>query len=86
MSPADVDYFIFHQASRLVLDHLRKKLQIPDEKFCVNLDTCGNTVSSTIPMSMEASVEKGRLKQGDKVMLVGFGVGYSWGAAMVRFP
>jgi 3-oxoacyl-[acyl-carrier-protein] synthase III len=86
MSPADVDYFIFHQASRLVLDHLRKKLQIPDEKFCVNLDTCGNTVSSTIPMSMQASVEKGRLKQGDKVMLVGFGVGYSWGAAMVRFP
>jgi 3-oxoacyl-[acyl-carrier-protein] synthase III len=86
MSSADVDYFVFHQASRLVLDHLRKKMQIPDEKFSINLESCGNTVSSTIPMAMEASLEKGYLKQGFKVMLVGFGVGYSWGAAMVRFP
>jgi len=86
MAPADVDYFFFHQASRLVLDHLRKKMRIPEEKFSINLESCGNTVSSTIPMAMEASLEKGRLKQGFKVMLVGFGVGYSWGAAMVRFP
>jgi 3-oxoacyl-[acyl-carrier-protein] synthase-3 len=86
MTSADVDYFIFHQASRLVLDHLRKKTLIPEEKFSINLESCGNTVSSTIPMAMEASLEKGYLKQGFKVMLVGFGVGYSWGAAMVRFP
>ena len=86
MESADVDYFIFHQASRLVLDHLRKKMRIPEEKFSMNLESCGNTVSSTIPMAMEASLEKGHLKPGSRVMLVGFGVGYSWGAAMVRFP
>lgn len=86
MASADVDYFIFHQASRLVLDHLRKKMRIPEEKFSINLESSGNTVSSTIPMAMEASLEKGRLRQGFKIMLVGFGVGYSWGAAMVRFP
>jgi 3-oxoacyl-[acyl-carrier-protein] synthase-3 len=86
MATADVDYFIFHQASRLVLDHLRKKMQIPEDKFSINLENCGNTVSSTIPMAMEASLEKGYLKPGYKVMLVGFGVGYSWGAAMVRLP
>ena len=86
MTSAEVDYFVFHQASLLVLDHLRKKMRIPEEKFSINLENCGNTVSSTIPMAMEASLEKGSLKQGDKVMLVGFGVGNSWGAAMVRFP
>ena len=82
----DVDYFVFHQASRLVLDHLQKKMKIPEEKFSMNLESCGNTVSSTIPMALEASLKKGSIRQGFKVMLVGFGVGYSWGAAMIQFP
>lgn len=81
-----VDYFVFHQASKLILDHLRKKLGIPEQKFAVCLETCGNTVSSTMPVAMESALEQGRLAEDSKVMLVGFGVGFSWGAAMIRFP
>jgi 3-oxoacyl-[acyl-carrier-protein] synthase III len=81
-----VDYFVFHQASKLILDHLRKKMGIPDQKFAVSLETCGNTVSSTMPIAMESALERGILVENSKIMLVGFGVGYSWAAAMIRFP
>jgi len=86
MTVQDVDLFVFHQASLMVLDHLRKKINVPDDKFVNNLGRVGNTVSSTIPMAMEASLEQGRIGQGARLMLVGFGVGYSWGAVTVRFP
>ena len=79
----DYDLFIFHQANRYMLNHLRKGLHIPEEKFCVSMEDCGNTVSSTIPIALKHAVEAGRLKPGHRVMLVGFGVGYSWGAASV---
>jgi 3-oxoacyl-[acyl-carrier-protein] synthase-3 len=81
----DVDFFVFHQANRYMLEHLRKKLRIPSDKFCVSLKTCGNTVSSTIPIALKASALEGKLKDGDLVMLLGFGVGYSWGATFLRW-
>jgi 3-oxoacyl-[acyl-carrier-protein] synthase-3 len=80
----EIDYFIFHQANSFMLECLRKKLKIPKDKFCINMESYGNTVSATIPMAMELALEKGEIKAGDKVMLVGFGVGYSWGATLVR--
>ena len=79
-----VSYFVFHQANKFMLEHLRKKLRIPEQRFCVNLERCGNTVSSTIPLSLQALLEEGRIAPGDRVMLVGFGVGYSWAAAMIQ--
>lgn len=83
---SEVDYFVFHQANQFMLEHLRKKLAIPTEKFCINLKTYGNTVSATIPMALEAAQARGELRSGQRVMLVGFGVGYSWAAGMVRVP
>jgi 3-oxoacyl-[acyl-carrier-protein] synthase-3 len=80
----DVGYFIFHQANQFMLDRLRAKLSIPPEKFCVDLDWCGNTVSSTIPIALERAVASATVRPGMQVMLVGFGVGYSWAAAMMR--
>lgn len=80
----DVDYFIFHQANQFMLDRLRSKLSIPPEKFCVDLEWCGNTVSSTIPIALERAAAAGIVRPGMQVMLVGFGVGYSWAAAMMR--
>ncbi len=82
----DIDLFVFHQANRYMLDHLRKKLKVPPEKFYLWLESCGNTVSSTIPIALKHAVEDGRLKTGQLVMLVGFGVGYSWGATLVQWP
>jgi 3-oxoacyl-[acyl-carrier-protein] synthase-3 len=82
---ADIDLFVFHQANLYVLEHLRKKLEIPAEKFFVGLRDCGNTVSCTIPIALKQAADQGRLKAGSLVMLVGFGVGYSWGATLVRW-
>jgi 3-oxoacyl-[acyl-carrier-protein] synthase-3 len=83
LTKEQVDYFIFHQASRVVLNSLQKKLSIPDEKFCVNLKDCGNTVSATIPMAMEIALQNQQIRPGNKVALVGFGVGYSWGGCLI---
>jgi 3-oxoacyl-[acyl-carrier-protein] synthase-3 len=81
----DIDLFVFHQANQYMLDHLRKKLKVPKEKFYVAMRHCGNTVSSTIPIALKHAQQQGRLKSGDRVMLVGFGVGYSWAATLVRW-
>lgn len=82
---ACVDWFVFHQANAYILEHLRKRLKIPPEKFVIAFSDCGNTVSSTIPIALKRLSLSGSLKQGQSIMLVGFGVGYSWAAAMTRW-
>jgi 3-oxoacyl-[acyl-carrier-protein] synthase-3 len=81
----DVDLFIFHQANKFMLEHLQRKIKIPGSKFYMSLEKYGNTVSSTIPIALKDAAREGRLASGNLVMLVGFGVGYSWGATMVRW-
>lgn len=80
----DIDYFIFHQANAFMLEHLRKKLKIDSEKFCVDMEDTGNTVSASIPIALKRAISQGRVKTGMKVMMVGFGVGYSWGGCVVE--
>ena len=80
-----VDLFVFHQANEYMLEHLRKRLKIPPEKFLVAMGHCGNTVSSTIPIALREAREDGLLKSGHLVILVGFGVGYSWAATLLRW-
>ena len=80
----EVDYYVFHQANRFMLERLRNKLKIAPEKFCIDLEDCGNTVSSTIPLALERARRAGRITSGQRVMLVGFGVGFSWAASMIR--
>ena len=78
-APLDAyDAVVLHQASAFILDRLRRKLAVPEDKFVVALRDWGNTVSSTIPMALEPLVRDGRPR---RVLLVGFGVGYSWAAA-----
>jgi 3-oxoacyl-[acyl-carrier-protein] synthase-3 len=81
----DIDLYVFHQANQFMLEHLRKKLKIPANKFFVGMRQCGNTVSCTIPIALKQAIEQGRIHPGHLVMLVGFGVGYSWGATLVRW-
>jgi len=80
----DVDLFVFHQANQYLLDHLRHRIGIPEERFYCAIKHYGNTVSSTIPIALKHAQWDGRLRPNDKVMLVGFGVGYSWGATFIR--
>jgi len=81
----DIDLFVLHQANKFMLEHLRKKLKIPEEKFVYALEDCGNTVSPTIPIALSRAATDGQMRSGDLVMLVGFGVGYSWAATLVRW-
>ena len=85
LDSSSVDLFVFHQANRYMLDHLRRKMNVPAEKFMMALENCGNTVSCTIPIALAEAKSQGRLKTGDRVLLVGFGVGYSWGAALLHW-
>lgn len=85
LAPGEVDLYVFHQANRHMLDHLRRKSAIPEDKFLVHLSTCGNTVSATIPITLCEARRAGRLKRGAVIALVGFGVGYSWSAAVCRW-
>lgn len=79
----DVDLYVFHQANKFMLDTIRKVNGLPRDKFYVNLETTGNTVSSTIPIALKQLEEVRRLKPGMKVLLMGFGVGLSWGATVL---
>lgn len=81
----EVGLFVFHQANRMMLDQLRKRCKIPVEKFSLGLKY-GNTVSCTIPVCLKDAVQEGRLAAGVPAALIGFGVGYSWGATIVRWP
>lgn len=81
----DVDVFALHQANRFMLDSLRKRLGVPKEKFLMRFEHCGNTVSCTIPIALKEAALSNDLKAGDKVMAVGFGVGYSWAGCLIRW-
>ena len=80
-----VDLFVFHQANRYMLEYLRKKMRIPEGKFYIGMQHCGNTVSSSIPIALKQAAVKGCLRSGATVAIVGFGVGYSWAAALARW-
>jgi 3-oxoacyl-[acyl-carrier-protein] synthase-3 len=84
-SMESIDLFVFHQANRFMLEHLRKKCHIPVEKFVFALQNVGNTVSCSIPIALRECELAGRLKPGAHVMLVGFGVGYSWGGCVIQW-
>ncbi|MFD0589350.1 3-oxoacyl-ACP synthase III family protein [Paenibacillus sp. GCM10027627] len=79
----DIDFFVFHQANSYMLNHLRKKCNIPEDKFYINMVDIGNTVSSTIPIALCQAEKEGRIKRGDTILLVGFGVGLSWGSTII---
>jgi len=81
----DIDLFVFHQANRYMLEHLRKKLDIAPEKFAILMAESGNTVSSTIPIALADAEKAGMLKPGMRVLLLGFGVGLSWGGTVITW-
>lgn len=80
-----VDHVFFHQANKFMLDALRKKMKLPAEKVPMRVADVGNTVSSTIPLTMQPLLDNGTLRAGSRSVLVGFGVGYSWAACSLVF-
>ena len=81
----NIDLFVFHQASKLVIENLIRTLSLDKNKVFTNFEDIGNTVSASIPIALKDADTQGRLKDGDNVMLIGFGVGLSWGATLIRW-
>lgn len=76
----DVDLFVFHQANLRINQHIQKTIGAPDDKFINNIQRLGNTTAATIPTLLHEAVETKRLKKGDKVAMVAFGSGFTWGS------
>ena len=85
MAKEDIDYYVFHQANKFMLNTIRKVCVLPKEKFYVNLSTTGNTVSSTVLIGLKDCMKNGLIDKGMKVMISGFGVGLSWGGTILKF-
>lgn len=80
-----IDYYIFHQANKFMLNTIRKVCVLPKDKFYINLEETGNTVSSTVLIGLKDCIDNGLIKKGDNVMVSGFGVGLSWGGTILKF-
>lgn len=80
-----IDYYVFHQANKFMLNTIRKVCVLPKDKFYINLATTGNTVSSTVLIGLKDCMDNGAIKVGNKVMISGFGVGLSWGGTILTF-
>ena len=81
ITPDDIDYFICHQANLRILMTSAKKLQVPFEKFFVNIDKYGNTSAASVAIALDELNKTGALKRGQKLMLAGFGGGLTYGSA-----
>lgn len=83
LNQENIDMFVFHQANRLVLNFLRKKIKIEEQKFYYYMENVGNTSSSSIPIALYEAKKEGVLK--GNVLIAGFGVGYSWGGTVLTY-
>ena len=81
----DVELIIPHQANMRIIQAAARALKLPEERFFVNLQHYGNTSSASIPIAICEAVEQDRLKPGDHCIMVGFGAGLTWGAALVKW-
>lgn len=81
----EIKYIIPHQANLRIVEAAAKKLNLPMEKFYINLDKYGNTSAATIPVALDEMNKKGLLQKGDKIVLVGFGGGLTWGSILIKW-
>lgn len=85
MDPDDVELFIPHQANFRIIDSAAKKLKQPLSKFYMNLQKYGNTSSASIGIALVEALEKGKIKKGDNIILVGFGAGLTYGSCLIKW-
>jgi len=84
VTPEQVDYFIFHQANKRIIDSIAQRFNAPEEKIIVNIHKYANTSAATIPIALAEAVEEGKIKKGDLLGLSALGAGFTWGGAIVR--
>lgn len=85
MTADDIDVIVPHQANFRIIETAAKNMKVSMDKFVITLDHNGNTSSASIPLAFDEAVEKGRIKRGDKVCMVGFGAGLTYGAIIFEY-
>jgi 3-oxoacyl-[acyl-carrier-protein] synthase-3 len=84
-SADEIDLFIPHQANLRIIEGVRERLGVAEDKVYVNIDRYGNTSSASIPIALDECVRSGRLKPGDKLAMAAFGGGATWGATAMTW-
>jgi 3-oxoacyl-[acyl-carrier-protein] synthase-3 len=85
MKSKDIDFLIPHQANVRIIEGVRQRLKLPPEKVVVNIEHVGNTSAASIPIALAEAKERGDIKKGDTILMVGFGGGLTWGAVLMRY-
>jgi 3-oxoacyl-[acyl-carrier-protein] synthase-3 len=81
---AGVDWVVPHQANLRILSQVAQRLDIPLERFVLNIDRYGNTSSASIPIALDEALRDGRIQPGQTVLMCALGAGVSWASALVR--
>jgi 3-oxoacyl-[acyl-carrier-protein] synthase-3 len=85
LTGGDIDLFVPHQANIRIIEATAKYADVPMDKVYVNVDRFGNMSSATIPVALDEALEAGRIKEGDYVLMVAFGAGFTWGSAVIQW-
>ena len=85
LTPNDISLFVPHQANLRIIDAARERLELPKERVVVTVDEYGNTSTSSIPLALKHALDDGRILKGDRLLLVAFGGGLTWGAAVLTW-
>ncbi|MFB5673543.1 beta-ketoacyl-ACP synthase III [Paenibacillus terreus] len=83
LDKSDIDVFVPHQANIRIIQSAMQRLDLPEEKVVINVDKYANTSAASIPLALVEAAEEGRMKEGDRVLMVGFGGGLTWGASVL---
>jgi 3-oxoacyl-[acyl-carrier-protein] synthase-3 len=81
----DIKYIIPHQANRRIIESAAKQLEIPIERFIINLERYGNTSTASIPIALCEAIEEGRIQPGDRLVMVAFGAGLTWASLVAQW-
>lgn len=86
LSPDALDRIFAHQANGRILEAVGRRMSLPMDKFFMNIETTGNTSAASIPVALDEAVRRGELKKGDRICLVGFGAGLTYGGILTEWP
>ena len=85
MTREDIDYLIIHQGNYRILEAGAKFARMPMDKVFVNINRYGNTSAASVPIALHEALQEGKIKRGDKVVLISFGAGATWGATLLEW-
>ncbi len=85
MELSDIDYLVPHQANLRIINSAAKKLKISNDRIYINIHEYGNTSAASIPIALDEVVEKKLIKKDDRILIVGFGAGLTWGASIIKW-